>query len=285
SAPDPESLRGASVRNTPILLAMALAPVARPLTAPADSAIIAAASGSLGRENRRSRCPLPAIRGNCPFTQEPRGGTSMRFPFAASVLSILTLPLAAQNALQHYDGTTEFTSRGASGTAAKTLLQRIPMDQACGRTAIASLTCTIQDQSAVTPESFTIEVRSTDPAGPPTGAPDMSPAGLIASVGPTPITFPGTGVSAPVLTNAVAFAPGVPAGDIYIGLAFPAAPGWTADGISIHCSAALSGLAGEQMRATAIGYTGVAGLSGLGWDSAAGGPPALGSGNRSWNLR
>src|SRR5262249_7113637 len=171
SAPDPESLRGASVRNTPILLAMALAPVARPLTAPADSAIIAAASGSLGRENRRSRCPLPAIRGNCPFTQDPRGGTSMRFPCAASVLSILTLPLAAQNALQHYDGTTEFTSRGASGTAAKTLLQRIPMDQACGRTAIATLTCTIQDQSAVTPESFTIEVRGTDPAGPPSGAP------------------------------------------------------------------------------------------------------------------
>src|SRR5262245_49868837 len=199
----------------------------------------------------------------------------MRIPLAVSIAG-LAMPLAAQNALQHYDGTTEFTSRGATGTAAKTLLQRIPMDQACGRTAIASLTCTIQDQSAVTPESFTIEVRSTDPAGPPTGAPDMSPAGLIASVGPTPITFPGTGVSALVLTTAVAiplfaFAPGVPAGDIYIGLAFPAAPGWTADGISIHCSAALSGLAGEQMRATAIGYTGVAGLSGLGWDSAAGG--------------
>ena len=214
----------------------------------------------------------------------------MQYSLVALIAGTLTLQLAAQNALQHYDGTDEFTSRGGVGTAAKTLLQRIPMDQVCGRTGLSSLTCIIQDQSAATPESFTIEVRATDPAGPPTGAPDMSPAGLLASVGPVPITFPGSGVSAVVVTTALTiplapFAPGVPAGDVYIGLALPASPLWTTDGISIHISAALSGAAGEQMRAGAVGYTGAVGLSGLGWDSPAGGPPVLGSGNRSWNVR
>jgi hypothetical protein len=199
----------------------------------------------------------------------------------------LAAPLAAQNALQHYDGTDEFTSRGAGAVAAKTLLQRLPMDQACGRTAIVDLVHVIQDQAAPTPEVYAIEVRANDPAAP--GTPDMTPAGLLGVVGPLPIAFPGAGVSALLVTVAVPvavppFAAGTPAGDLYIALSFPPAPAWPADGISIHISAAAGG-PGEQMNALAVGYSGAVGIAGLGWDSPPGGPAVVAGANRAWNLR
>ena len=213
----------------------------------------------------------------------------MRLPPLALIATTLAVPLAAQNALQHYDGTTEFTSRGAAGVAAKTLLQRIPMDQACGRTGIGDLVYVIQDQLAPTGEMYTIEIRSNDPITP--GTPDMTPAGLLGFVGPIPILFPGAGVSALQVTTALGvatppFVGGTPAGDLYVALAFPPSPGWpAADGISVHISAALGGFAGEQMNAATVGYSGVAGIAGLGWDSPLGGPAVVAGGNRAWNLR
>lgn len=79
--------------------------------------------------------------------------------------------------------------------------------------------------------------------------------------------------------------PAVPAGDFYTAIATPAEPLWSTDGFSCHISAALSGLAGEEMNPGAVGYTGVAGESGLGWDvGSTTGSIALGSGNRAWNI-
>jgi hypothetical protein len=204
--------------------------------------------------------------------------------FAAVTLALLA-PLAAQNVLQHIDGIS-VTSRGTNVTAAKTLLQRLPMDQACGRATLFDLIATIQDQDASTPESFTIEVRTNNPAVP--GTPDMSPAGLLGAVGPIPIQFPGAGPSAVLMTvplNLVTppFAGGVPAGDLYVAIAFPPAPTWPVDGISLQCEigALSSALA---MNPLAIGYTGAAGVAGLGFESTAGGPAVLATGNRSWAL-
>lgn len=197
----------------------------------------------------------------------------------------------AQNEVKHYDGTTEFTSRGATGTDAKTLLQRIPGDQHGTNNTIAELWMVLQDQNVLTSEMFSVEVRGNDPLGPATGQPDMGAGGLIASFGPFDITFPGiSGASAALLvfTGLGVTVPdgcAVPAGDFYVGIATPAEPGWTSDGVSCWISAALSGFAGEQQNPGAIGYTGVAGVSGLGWDcNTTTSVIALGSGNRSWNI-
>lgn len=214
-------------------------------------------------------------------------------------IGALAVPVAAQNMLQHYDGTTEFTSRGAGGAAAKTLLQRLPADQACGRSLLVEVRLVIQDQDIATPEAFTFEVRGNDPLGPPTGSPDMGAAGLIASAGPFIPVFPGPGpVSAMIVTIGppaypmppVPLAPIpclVPADDLYLGIATPPSPLWAADGLSLHISAALGAppAAGEQMNVLAVGYTGAAGLAGLGWDVALGAAPILGTGNRAWNVR
>jgi hypothetical protein len=76
---------------------------------------------------------------------------------------------------------------------------------------------------------------------------------------------------------------GSPGSDIYLGWAFPPQPLWPGDGISCHISAALGGNAGEQFRAGAVGYGGVAGAAALGWDvDLTLAIVALATGNRSW---
>jgi hypothetical protein len=192
-------------------------------------------------------------------------------------------PLAAQNALQHHSAN-GFATRGTNGASAKSLLQRLPLDQACGRTFLADVVVALQDQSAATPESFTIEIRGDNPLAP--GSPDMTAAGLLGSVGPITIQFPGSGPSAlsvtvPLHIAIPPFIVGVPAGDIYIGIALPAAPLWPADGLSVQAN----GSPFEPMNPLAIGYAGAIGAAGLGWESAPGGPPALAPGNPTFDLR
>ncbi len=217
----------------------------------------------------------------------------MRRLFAkASSFWALTAALAvAQSEMRHYDGTTEFTSRGATGTDAKTLLQRIPGDQHGSNNTVVAVRMILQDQNALTTEIFTLELRGNDPAGPPTGQPNMGAGGLLGSAGPFDVLFPcPSGACAALFTFSglaipVPDGPSVPGGDFYTALATPAEPGWTGDGVSCHISAALSGLNGEQQNPGAIGYTGAAGISGLGWDAnTTTGAIALGSGNRSWNM-
>jgi hypothetical protein len=217
---------------------------------------------------------------------------AMRFPFPALIFGALTLPVAAQDALQHYDGTTEATGRGFGGAlAAKTVMQRIPIDEACGRARVVDVVVALQDQNNATVEPWSIEIRATDPAGPPTGAPDMSPAGLLTVAGPFAPTFPGAGpISAAVFTVGiplllVPLVPNAPSNDIYVGVAHAYQPLWPADGTSTWTSGAFAPAPGEQMRATAVGYTGVAGLAGLAWEGPAGGPPSLSSANKAWNIR
>jgi len=210
------------------------------------------------------------------------------------VLSALTLPARAQsqgNLMYHYDGTTEFTSRGVGGVAQKLLLQRIPADQLCGATALYSVTTVIQDQNAATVEGpVSFELRGD-------GAPPNTPniAGAICSLPLGPIAFGGVGVVAMKLTitmPAPCLLPGIcstPAGDIYLGLGLPPVPTWPADGISMHMSA------NELHCPTCVPYATApypAGSpvhsTGLGWDVGyVGGAPTtvhLGTLNRAWNI-
>src|SRR5215831_10504729 len=107
----------------------------------------------------------------------------MHLPRLAALALLTVVPLVAQNPYLHGDST-GFANRGANGGAPRVLLQRLPQDQACGRTNVIDVTIAIQDQQPSTAESFTIEVRGNDPSVP--GTPDMSPAGLLGSVGPIP---------------------------------------------------------------------------------------------------
>jgi hypothetical protein len=179
-------------------------------------------------------------------------------------------------------------------------MQRIPGDQACGTTQISQAVFNIQDQTGATPESYQYQVRANDSAMP--GQPDMSPAGLLGSSALTPVQFPGGGIVAlgvtlsfsPPISLPAAGAPGVPAGDIYVGLELPAAPLWTSDGISIHMSAGSGGptAPGEQQNPNAPGYTGMPGVAGLAWEynlnPFSGFPfpmPVANIPNRAWDLR
>jgi hypothetical protein len=208
----------------------------------------------------------------------------------AIALSVAALGFPQARRLQHYDGTVEFTSRGNFGVLPGTAMQRIPWDQAAGATAVLETVAIIQDQAAATPEAITLEVRANDPFGPPTGAPDMAAPGLLGALGPFMVAFPGVGISAVEITFVVPAggiplpaAVGVPAGDWYLGLAFGASPAWPMDGISTQISATAGGAVGEQMNPLPVGYTGVAGVAGLGWTfNAATGVLGLGTGNRSW---
>lgn len=191
--------------------------------------------------------------------------------FSLAILSTLALPVAGQNPLQHYPGTS-FTTRGTAGAQGVTLLQRIPHDQACGRTAIHSLTYVVQNDGT-TPglASWSIEVRRHDSAGPALGSPDMSAAGLILSL-PIATTFPAgpfayfftTSLSSPITLPTAA--PGV-SSDLYLGVVLP--PRTAAINMSVHAGA------DSSARATAIGYTGVVGVVGLAWEAIAGVNPAL----------
>jgi len=225
------------------------------------------------------------------------GRTALVLGISQGVLASLA---SAQNELIHFDGTTEFTSRGSFPADPKILLQRIPGDQACGVTQIANVLLFIQDQDASTPESYQLQIRKDDPAMP--GQPDMSMTGLIGSSAVIPITFPGAGIVATSVT--VTFtppipvptgAPGVPSGDVYVALELPQALLWTGDGISLHMSGGTTGglgtPPGEQQNVNVPGYSGVLGESGLAWEynlnpfSGPQGPNATPTlANRAWRM-
>lgn len=216
-----------------------------------------------------------------------------------SVFLIVSAGAVAQNELAHFDGTAEFIDRGPTPTAAKTLLQRIPADQLCGATTINRLIMILQDQNFATPEAITLEFRTSDPASPTTGSPDMTPAGLFGTLAGT-LTFPtpttGT-VSAAIWTFtltppinipvAIIGNNSVPGGDIYVGIALPAAPTWPAtDGVSAQMSGTVGATLGEQMSPLTIGYNGTIGNAGLAYTSVTGsGVATLAGNNRSWAFR
>ena len=196
----------------------------------------------------------------------------MRNPICISLLTAtLSLPALGQNPIQHYAGTS-FTSRGTARAQATTLLQRLPSDQACGRTAIHSVVHSLQnDALAAANGNWTVEVRGNDGAGPRTGSPDMSATGLIASL-PMSFNFPAgstayrftTTPATPIRLRSGALGP---AGDLYFGIALPAVAG--SPNLSLHMAADTSS------RAAAVGYTGAAGIVGLAWEAIGGANPAL----------
>lgn len=207
--------------------------------------------------------------------------------------AVFTVNGMAQNELWHYDGTTDFTSRGTSGVDIKTLMQRIPGDQACGATEVAEHVFLVQDQNGTSPETLTFEIRVND-ATVTGGAPDMSALGLLATTGPLPIVFPCPAAicaiqltltwGTPIVLPAIS---GTPAGDFYVGLNFPASPLFPADGISLHASGTSGANLGEQMNAAAVGYSPApVGNAGMGWqwDGTTLLPPTLGSANRAWRI-
>lgn len=214
-----------------------------------------------------------------------------RLVFASLALAVGVAAQSRGNLMYHYDGTTEFTSRGVGGTAQKLVLQRVPADQLCGATMLFSVSTIIQDQDATTPEGpVTFEVRGD-------GAPPNTPnvAGALCSLPLGPIAFGGTGAVAMKLTITLAapcVLPGIcstPAGDIYLGFGLPAVPTWPADGISVHMSA------NELHCPTCVPYAAAPYPGGspihstnLGWDVGyTGGAPTrvhLGTLNRAWNI-
>ncbi|MBK8979072.1 MAG: hypothetical protein IPM29_24515 [Planctomycetes bacterium] len=204
---------------------------------------------------------------------------------AATILLIVQV-LAAQNRIDIIDGTAEATSRGPVGVDPKLVIQRIPEDQVTGRTSLDSIVLRLQDQAIVTAEVFWIEIRTDDPFGPATGSPDMTPAGLVGGLGPLVVAFPPPGpVSAIEMSVAFAVPLALPPGDLYVCVGMPASPTWPLDGISVHTSGTffVPPSVGEQMNAVAVGYSGVAGMSGLAWDyDLATAVLAPSPGNRLW---
>lgn len=207
----------------------------------------------------------------------------IRMILLLALTATLGVMAPAQNEIAHHDGTSEFSSRGAQLGAATTLMQRFPADQLCGTSTIVEIVTTFTDWNTGTPEMATVEIRRNDPTGPPTGRPDMTPAGLIATTGSVPVPVaPGTGMAASarlVFPLVVPLAPGSPvgpAGDLYVAWTLPASPAWPNDGLAIHISSSQGGNAGEQMSPNATGYSGVVGQAGLGWQSNpnTGAPPA-----------
>jgi hypothetical protein len=210
--------------------------------------------------------------------------------FRRSLAAALVFAAAApsQHPIRHHDGTNEATSRGVLPLGPKTALQRIPEDQCAGRMLLQSVSVRLQDQDIATPEMVTIEVRTGDPFGPPMGAPDMTPAGLVAMLAVFPLFFPPPGpVSAVTITLGFPLPVPVPVGDLYLAIVLPPAPLWPLDGLGVNCSGSFFAppTVGEQMSAAAVGYSGVAGLAGLAWEfDPVGGLLAVAAGNRSWDV-
>ena len=180
----------------------------------------------------------------------------------------VTTTLLSQNELSFHDGTLEFSTRGAQGTGATMLMQRFPADQLCGASTVVEVTTTFTDWDISTVETGTLEIRRHDPNGPPTGQPDLSPAGLLAS-GTFTVTFPGPGPAGSgrvVFSLLAALPPALPGpdGDLYVGWSLPASPAWPSDGLTVQISSNLGGNAGEQMSPNTVGYSGQAGQAGMG---------------------
>src|SRR5262245_17223919 len=117
---------------------------------------------------------------------------------AGACLFAIAATAAAQNEMNAHDGTIESVSRGsAPAINAKALMQRIPADQAGGAAALTSAVLFVQDQNFNTAETIALELRGNNPAGPATGSPDMSAAGLLGTTGNLSLQFPAptTGVA------------------------------------------------------------------------------------------
>lgn len=193
---------------------------------------------------------------------------------------------SAQNELFYYDGTTAFASRGASSSAEKGLIQRIPGDQVGGASEIHSHVILLQDQDVCTTEPYQLVIYGNDAAGAPTGEPDVA----------SPIAFGN------LVLDASAFCPGAfafnvtitwttpialpfqdcqtPANDIYFGVRLPATTLWPAtDGLACQASDT------EDENPATVGYTGVAGVPGLAWDvNFTAGTKGLASSDRAWRM-
>ena len=216
----------------------------------------------------------------------------------AAVLATIVITSSvcpAQNAeMQHRDGTFSGISRGGVNTAMAGLYQRYPADQTCGAATIHSFNVLLQDQNPTTAENFTLLIRRNNPTGPATGSPDTSAAGILGGSIFNAVNF-GTG-TAPVAAfvqvifpNAGLPLPGgaVPAGDIYVGAELPSTtgtnPAWPADGLAPFINATAGADLGEQFRSTFVGYSGTAGVMGLGWvANLTTNTVNVGTGNRSW---
>jgi hypothetical protein len=217
-------------------------------------------------------------------------------PKPASIVCVLVLLGAAapaQNRLAHFDGTREFVSRGTlNPTLAKTVIQRVPCDQARGALFLKEIRIIVQEQNVTTPDPIAVEVRTNNPAAP--GTPDMSAAGLLSTTGffvvpfnPTPIAqavsvtvpFSGSGLPLPAPT-------GTPGGDWYLCVALSPAPGFpVSDGMLVGASGAIPGAEGEQMEPFSFGYTFIPNDSGLAWEyDPSTGTVAEASVNRSWEI-
>ncbi len=230
--------------------------------------------------------------------------------FSCLALSALTLaiPVFAQNDWHVIDKTTESTSRGGvAGANAAGLYVRMPADQYLGGIGIMNTVSILQDQNIATADPVMFVVRGNDPVGPATGQPDITGAGLLASAGPFNLSFgtgtgaaaaywtitwtttPATAIRVPTTAN-----PGNPPSfvglDMYSGVecGVNVTPGvaWPTDGVSMHCSLTVAPTnPGEQMSPLTVGYTGVAGNSGMGWRwdaTTPGALPIVASGNRAW---
>jgi hypothetical protein len=195
------------------------------------------------------------------------------FACALALAAAWTTQAWSQNVFSQHDGTDEFASRGTVPTAHKGLFQRLPADQIAGGVAIKGIVLALQDFNLATSEGLTVEVRRNAAAAGSTGAPDVSPAGLLGSIVVPPITFPsfspviltvtfppGSGVALPA-TGA-----GVPGDDVYVGATMIAQPNWPSDGLAFRASGSTGFNFGEQFRASAVGYTGFPGIAGLGWE-------------------
>jgi len=206
-----------------------------------------------------------------------------------------TLALAQQSQLMHNCRPLAPTATGRLINAAEGLFQRYPADQLCGAVTLSSFNVVLQDQLKQTPETVTFLVRKNNTAGPATGSPDISATGVLATLTVAALSFgTGTGVAAVRWTvNAnmplPASGTGVPADDIYVGVELPVTtgtnPAWPTDGCSMWFNDSTAPDAGEQFRASFVGYTGVAGTMGLGWGSnIAGAVALLPTLNRSWQV-
>ncbi len=165
-----------------------------------------------------------------------------------SSLPVLSLALAfcanadAQtptNLFDIYSGTTNFTSRGIIGTNAGEYLLQVRAshfsglghDQSGGGTRLSGFHYVLQDQNGATPETYSLVLRAEA-----AGVPDCTAAGLLLRVGPF-TTAPGGAGAVVFDMNQTLATPSTVlplCATFYQGIDFAAAPGWTADGLSVH---------------------------------------------------
>jgi hypothetical protein len=201
---------------------------------------------------------------------------------AVITFSVLSSSPRAQNEVAHYRSTAFASRGGLPQSASVMLLQRIAADQICGRSAITGFRTTLQYDAYPVAQVIYYEVRVNALASA-TGAPDVtSPA--LASIGP--FTIPATTAPTAWLISAKFSSPvqvptqlGVPGGDLYSAIVLPAPlPGFLP--LSMHMSS------NEPMRASAVGYSGKAGVAGLAWHTVTGtGPATETANNAAWDIR